>query len=225
MMHTKINAQSTTHFKHNFSLTDVIIHNVETRFQGFFKIDCYQLSHKLFNGGQSDILSREIFERGDAVVLMPYDAKLDKVILLEQFRPGAIREGETPWLLEFVAGMFNADEEPEDVAIREAEEEAGLIIPSDDLISILSYFSSPGGMSEKIHLYAACIDTSKLRNDKSVYGLEGENEDILVHIMPRSEAMTLLSQGKINTAATIIGLQWLALNYQSLQAKALTGGY
>jgi len=225
MMHTKINAQSTTHFKHNFSLTDVIIHKVETRFQGFFKIDCYQLSHKLFNGGQSDMLSREIFERGDAVVLMPYDAKLDKVILLEQFRPGAIREGETPWLLEFVAGMFNADEDPEDVAIREAEEEAGLIIPSDDLISILSYFSSPGGMSEKIHLYAACIDTSKLRNDKSVYGLDGEGEDILVHIMPRSEAMTLLSQGKINTAATIIGLQWLALNYQSLQANALTGGY
>ena len=225
MMHTKINPQSKTRLKHKFSLTDVTIHNVETRFQGFFKIDCYQLSHKLFNGGQSDILSREIFERGDAVVLMPYDAKLDKVILLEQFRPGAIREGETPWLLEFVAGMFNANENPEDVAVREAEEEAGLIIPSDDLISILSYFSSPGGMSEKIHLYAACIDTSKLNNDKSVYGLDGENEDILVHIIPRSEAMTLLSQGKINTAATIIGLQWLALNYQSLQAKALTGGY
>jgi len=223
-MHTKINSQSKTVFKHNFSLTDVIIHNVETRFQGFFKIDCYQLSHKLFNGGQSDILSREIFERGDAVVLMPYDAKLDKVILLEQFRAGAIREGETPWLLEFVAGMFNANENPEDVAVREAEEEAGLIIPSDELISIMSYFSSPGGMSEKIHLYAACIDISKLNNDNPVYGLEDEGEDILVHIMPRSEAMALLSEGKINNAATIIGLQWLALNYQSLQATVSNRG-
>jgi ADP-ribose pyrophosphatase len=224
MMNTKINPQSKTRFKHNFSLDDVTIHSVETRFQGFFKIDCYQLSHKLFNGEQSDILRREIFERGDAVVLMPYDAKLDKVILIEQFRPGAIREGETPWLLEFVAGMFNANENPEDAAIREAEEEAGLIIPPDELISILSYFSSPGGMSEKIHLYAACIDSSELNNDNVVFGLEDEGEDILVHTVSRNEAMALLSQGKINNAATIIGLQWLALNYQALQAKASSGG-
>tara|TARA_B110000908_G_scaffold119686_1_gene140280 strand:+ start:1774 stop:2445 length:672 start_codon:yes stop_codon:yes gene_type:complete len=223
-MNTKKN-QPITRFKHNYSLKDLTIHNVETRFQGFFKIDCYQLSHKLFNGSQSDILSREIFERGDAVVLMPYDAKLDQVVLLEQFRPGAIREGDTPWLLEFVAGMFNLNENPEDVAIREAEEEAGLIIPSDDLINIMSYFSSPGGMSEKIHLYAACIDSSELNNDNAVYGLEGEGEDILVHIMPRSEAMALLSQGRINNAATIIALQWLALNYQSLQDQILNGDH
>ena len=222
MMNTK-KTLTTTRFKHKYSLQDLTIHRMKTCFQGFFNLDCYQLSHKLFNGGQSDILSREIFERGDAVVLMPYDALLDQVILLEQFRPGAIREDHNPWLLEFVAGMFNKDENPEDVAIREAEEEAGLIIPADQLINIMSYFSSPGGTSEKIHLYAACIDSTALINEDEIYGLQEEGEDILLHIMPRSEAMTLLSQGKINNAATIIGLQWLALNYHSLQAKALSG--
>ena len=199
-----------------FTPEDVIEHVKETKYQGFFKINEYHVSHKLFNGGFSKVLKREIFERGDAVVLLPYDPARDTVVLQEQFRPGVLRSGEYPWLLEFVAGMFGEGESAGEVAVREAKEEANLDIREADLVPVLKYFSSPGGMSEYIHLYAARIDSADVGG---VYGLEEEGEDIRVHVVARAEAMRLLENGKINNAATIIGLQWLALNYQKLQTS------
>ena len=196
-----------------FSHKDATTHKITNKYQGFFKLDEYHISHKLFRGGESDLLNREIFERGDAVVLMPYDPIHDTVLLLEQFRPGAIRDNESPWLLEFVAGMFDENEMPEQVAIREAEEEAGLVLNQSALIPVMKYFSSPGGMTERIHLYAAKTDLSAIAG---VHGLPEEGEDILAHVLSRSEAIDLLVQGKITNAATIIGLQWLALNYSQL---------
>ncbi|WDE13016.1 NUDIX domain-containing protein [Thalassomonas haliotis] len=200
--------------REQFSSEDVIEHAKETKYQGFFKINEYHISHRLFNGGFSKVLTREVFERGDAVVLLPYDPVNDSVVLLEQFRPGVLRSGASPWLLEFVAGMFDEGESAGEVAVREAKEEADLDIKEADLVPVLKYFSSPGGMSEYIHLYAARVDSSDVGG---VYGLEQEGEDIRVQVFPRTQALQLLEKGKISNAATIIGLQWLALNYQKLQ--------
>ncbi|MEW6982377.1 NUDIX domain-containing protein [Colwelliaceae bacterium 6471] len=197
-----------------YSHRNVEVLDIKTKYQGFFKLDEYHLSHQLFSGEQSTVLTREIFERGDAVVLVLYDPALDNVILLEQFRPGAIRNESTPWMLEFVAGMFDDNESPIDVAVREAKEEADLDVTADDIVPVMNYFSSPGGMSECIHMFAARVDS---RNIAGVHGLEEEGEDILLHVMSREQANTLLTQGKIANAATIIGLQWLTLNYAKLQ--------
>ncbi len=194
---------------------DVSISAIETRYQGFFSINEYQLTHKLYSGEQSAQIKREMFERGDAVVLLPYDPVEDKVLLIEQFRPGALRTCESPWLLEFIAGMFNEDESPIEVAIREAKEEADITLCETDLTPIMKYLSSPGGMSECIHLYLAKIDSNQVAVGE-VFGLAHENEDILLHLVDRTDAFELLAQGKITNAATIIGLQWLALNYQAL---------
>ena len=184
------------------------------QYHGFFKINEYQVTHKLFNGAYSDSLSREIFERGDAVVVVPYDPIKDQVVLVEQFRAGALKGDNSPWLLEFVAGMFDDNESPEDVAIREAQEEANLIIEKSALIPVMKFFPSPGGTSECIHLYAAKVDAT---NVGGIYGLPEEGEDILVHVMARTKALALLAEGKIYNAATVIGLQWLALNYQQFE--------
>lgn len=199
-----------------FDDKDVILHQVETKYQGFFKIAQYQVSHRLFHGGYSKQLSREIFERGDAVVLMPYDPLRDKVILIEQFRPGAMGREQSPWLLEFIAGMFDGDELPTEVAIREAKEEANITVAHHDLEFIMTYLSSPGGTSECLHLYTANVDSANLGG---VFGLPEEGEDILVHAIDRQQAMALLAAGKINNASTIIGLQWLALNFSELRQR------
>lgn len=199
-----------------FSKKDYFVKKIENCFQGFFKMDRYHLKHKLFSGGETEFMTREIFERGDAVVMMPYDPVNDLVVMQEQFRPGAIRALENPWLLEFVAGMFGENESPVDVAVREAKEEANLDIDEEDVHFIQHYLSSPGGMSEAIHLYYGLLDAS---NAGGIYGLDEEHEDIKVHVLPRVEALKLLSEGKINNASTIIALQWLALNYQDLQVK------
>lgn len=198
-----------------FSHKDMSIDNIEPKFQGFFTINEYKVKHQLFEGGQSKSLTREIFERGDAVVLMPYDPINDCVVIIEQFRLGAIRS-DTPWQLEFIAGMFGKDEEPIEVAIREAKEEANLDINEQDIIEVTTFFPSPGGTSECIYLFAAKVDST---NVGGVYGLEEEGEDILVHVLPREDAMNLLAEGAISNASTIIGLQWLQLNYINLQEE------
>jgi len=198
-----------------FQQTDTEVVAVTTKYHGFFKLNEYQLNHKLYSGQQSETFSREIFERGDAVVVVLYDVERDKILLLEQFRVGAIRTGETPWMLEFVAGMFDEGETAVDVAIRETKEEANITISADTLLPVMEYLSSPGGTTERIHLYWSNFDSSLVQSG-SIYGLPEEHEDILLHIVDRAEAMTLLAQGKISNAATVIGLQWLALNYQNL---------
>lgn len=197
-----------------YSEHDITLESKVTKYSGFFKLDQYHVRHRLFDGGMSELISREIFERGDAVVLMPYDPKTDSLVLIEQFRPGAIRANETPWLLEFIAGMFSPNESPLDVAIREAKEEANLDLKPEDLTPIMKYLSSPGGMTEQIHLFVGIVNS---KGASGVHGLDDENEDILVHVVKREQAMTLLSQGKITNAATIIGLQWLQLNYLNLK--------
>jgi ADP-ribose pyrophosphatase len=198
-----------------YNQNDVSITAINTQYQGFFKLDEYQLKHKLFSNKFSNEITREVFERGDAVVVMLYDPKHDNLLLLEQFRAGALRTEKTPWLIEFVAGMFNSDESPIDVAIREAKEETNITLRPENVKPIMKYLSSPGGMSECIHLYWAEFDSTRVTSG-SVHGLDEENEDILLHLTSRVEALALLNEGKIINAATIVGLQWLAMNYQHL---------
>lgn len=196
--------------KNNVSIT-----SVQTKYQGFFKMEEYHLNHKLFSGKTSNDFTRELFERGDAVVVLLYDTDKDKLLLLEQFRAGALRTEKTPWLLEFVAGMFDSNESPVDVAIRETQEEASITLDPQGVKPIMKYLSSPGGTSECIHLYWSNFDSDQVIPG-SIYGLEDENEDILLHLIKREEALALMEDGKIVNASTIIGLQWLALNYQHL---------
>lgn len=211
-MNENINKADLLRFTHK----DIQLKERVRKYAGFFNLDQYVLQHKLYSGELSDEINREVFERGDAVVLIPYDPVLDQVILIEQFRPGAIRAGDTPWMLEFIAGMFEEGEQPIEVAIREAKEEANLNINANNVTKVMKYLSSPGGMSEAIYLYLATVESS---NVGGIYGLSEEGEDILVHVLKREQAMELLAQGKIANAATIIGLQWLTLNYEKLIKK------
>lgn len=196
----------------NFDKKDVKVLSCEPLYQGFFKCNKYTLQHKLFSGEWSEPLQREFFERGKAVALLAYDKNLDKVVLLEQFRFGAMDHKDSPWLLELIAGMVEEGEEMQEVAKREAEEEAGLKI--HDCQFMLSYYVSPGGTTETIDLFIANIDSREVQ--EGVYGLADEGEDIRVHIVDRALAYQWLESGKINNAATIIALQWLELHKDNL---------
>ena len=80
-------------------------------FQGFYKLDKVHLRHELFAGGMGREISRELFVRHDAVCVLPYDPLRDEVVLIEQFRVGALGKTETPWLIELVAGLIDKDAE------------------------------------------------------------------------------------------------------------------
>lgn len=194
-----------------FSVKDVQILSKETLYQGFFKMVKYAFKHKLFEGGWSDVVVREVFERGHAIAVLPYDPVLDKFVMIEQVRIGALPTSSSPWLIEVVAGIIDEGETPEDVCYREAKEEADLDIKK--LHKALSYLSSPGGTTERLHIYIGLVDAS---NAGGVHGLENESEDILVHTVPTSVALGWINQGKIDNSATLIALQWFAMNKQQV---------
>lgn len=195
-----------------FKASDVKVEKRETVFQGFFRMDKLWLTHPRFDGRDMPVFTRELFIRGDATCVLPYDPERDEVVLLEQFRLGAMGRGQSPWLLELVAGMNEAGETPEDVAQREGQEEAGLTFSS--LEKICNYLVSPGGTTELIHLYCGRISTESAGG---LFGVEHEHEDIRAHVVSADEAIAMIADGRINNAAAIIALQWLQLNRPRLR--------
>jgi len=188
----------------------------ETCFQGFYRLDRLRLRHQQFEGGMGPVLTRELFVRPDAVCVLPYDPLKDTVVLVEQFRIGALKKSERPWLLELVAGIIDTNETPEVVARREAIEEAGLVL--SELWPLHCYYPSPGGSDERVHLFVGRCDS---QNTGGIHGLAEEGEDIRVQVLPLAEALQACTDGRINNAASLLALSWLALNREQVRKQWL----
>ncbi|WP_322520754.1 NUDIX domain-containing protein [Guyparkeria halophila] len=192
----------------------------ETLYRGFFSLQRYRLRFEYFDGSWSEPIEREIFERGHAVAVLPYDPERGEVVLIEQFRPGALDAPTGPWLAEIVAGMVEPGESAEDVARRESDEEAGLAI--DELYPLTRYWVSPGGTTESIYLFLARVNTAEIDRDgdglvDGRFGLDHEHEDIRVRVVPIEQALADVEGGRIVAAAPVIALLWL--DRLRLQAK------
>jgi len=186
----------------------------EAMYQGFFSLNRYQVQHSLFAGGWSEVLTRELFQRGNCVAVLLYDPDTDKVVIIEQFRMGPMGQDnvrEKAWLLEIVAGAIEEGETVEAVAYRESEEEAGCAVQEMRLIN--EFYTSPGGTSEKISLFYGRIDATAVGG---IHGLDHEHEDILVSTVSFAEAYAMIEDGRIESAIPIIAIQWLALNKHKL---------
>jgi ADP-ribose pyrophosphatase len=166
---------------------------------GFFRLVSYRLRHQLYRGGWSHPLTRELFERGHAAAILPYDPVRDEIVLIEQFRVGAIHDQQGAWLIEIVAGIIESGESAQDVVRREAVEESGC--PVRDIEPIYHYFVSPGGTSETISLYCGRVDASEAGG---IFGRSDEGED-------------MIGDGRIRAASPIMAIQWLALNRERLR--------
>jgi ADP-ribose pyrophosphatase len=190
------------------------ITNHDIVFRGYFRMEKYDLQHEKFGGGWTDTFQREVFERGSAVAVLPYDPQCDRVVLIEQFRVGAIGAMERPWLKEIVAGIIEPDESMQEVAQRETMEEAGCEILA--LEKITQYFVSPGGTTEQCALYCARVDSAGVGG---IHGLDHEFEDILVEVVDLAQARQWLEDGTLNSAASIIAMQWLLFNRDRLRRE------
>ncbi len=197
-----------------FTRDDVEIRKAEPLYQGFFRMLGYEFRHRLFGGGWSHWHRREIFDRGHAAVALLYDPRRDQVVLVRQFRIGAMATSSDPWLYELVAGMVEEGEDPQQVAIRETLEESGL--KAARVEPVLSYLASPGGTSERLHIFLVEVDASQAGG---IHGLDEEGEDIAVLAVPREQAIAMLDEGEIDNAASVIGLQWLARKHEEVRRK------
>ena len=178
----------------------------------FLTLARYHLRHRLFSGEWSEIYPCEMLERYSAAAVLPYDPKLDRVILIEQFRAGSIHNKETAWLIEIPAGVITDNISPEDTARHETIEEAGCTLLS--LAPICEYYVSPGGSNEYLHLYCGIVDASSAGG---IHGLASEHENIRVLNLSSDEAFAKLRAGEIKTSPAIISLLWLQSNRDRLK--------
>jgi ADP-ribose pyrophosphatase len=188
--------------------------DAETKANGFLPLKRYRLQHSLFAGGQSAELIRERVEGYRAASMLPYDPVRDEVVLVEQFRIGAMEDPAGAWILEVVGGIISGAQSSEQVARQEAMEEAGCEV--GELLPICEFMVSPGTSSERISLFCGRVDSTTA---DGIHGVDAEGEDIRVVVMSADDAIAGITTGRINSTASIIALQWLALNRAELKER------
>jgi len=185
----------------------VEIHRNERLYEGFFTLHRTELSFEKFNGDMSRPVTRLAVERGDAAAVLCYHSLKRTILLVKQFRfPMYLADPGQAWLLEVVAGSIEAGQQPEETALREIEEEIGYAVPEKKLRYVTTCCPSPGGLTERIHLYLADVHTGVKKNNGG--GLEEETEDIQVVELDYAEAFAKTANGEIRDAKSLICLLW-----------------
>jgi len=185
----------------------VYLDRLERVWDGFFQLLRATVRFEKLDGSTSAPMERLVFERGDSVAVLLYDAALDQVILAQQLRvPVYLREG-TGWLLEIVAGTLEPGRTPEEVVRSEALEEVGYCLEA--LQPIATVYLSPGACTERIHIYIAQVSAEQRVAVGG--GLPASGEDIRVCAVAFAEALAMARDGRIRDAKTVLALQYLAL--------------
>ena len=195
---------------------DLDIIHAETGFARHLRVDVVHFRHRLFAGGWSGERVFDVVRRGAAVSVLLYDPDRDSIVFVEQFRLAPLYGGRSPWQVENVAGLIDAeDETPEEVALREIREESNLE-PLGPLIPIQRILPASGTLDEVIWLYCARVDST---DAAGLYGLADEHEDIRVTVKTLAEAEAMLHCGQIESGHTLIALYWLLRHRDRLRRE------
>ena len=205
------------------AVTDAVeVLDKQPAYSGYFRLDRYRLRHRLYEGGWGQPFERELFERGHAVSVVLYDPDRDVLVLIEQFRIGAFVAGRqpglqgafSPWLIEIVAGIIDEGETAEEVARREAMEEAGCEITHLERICLI--LTSPGGSSETVEFFLGLTEAPEAGG---IHGLDDEHEDIRVIVAPPGDVYAWIDQGRIVNGPALVGLQWFRVHHHRLRER------
>ncbi len=196
---------------------DVEVAAFRQPYAGFFAVEEHDISWRRFDGRMTPPVTRASFVSADAVVVLPYDPLRDRVLVVEQFRIGAFVRGDPqPWLLEPVAGRIDGGETPEECALRETVEEAGLTLRG--LVAGPGCYASPGAKTEYLYSFVGLADLPD--GSGGIAGLEAETEDIRGHVIPFARLIELIDSGEVDLAPLIVLAYWLDRQRPRLRAEA-----
>lgn len=186
---------------------DVAARATRRPYARFFGVQEDDLAFRRFDGSASPVVTRAGFVMGDAVTVLPWDPRRDRVLVVEQFRYGPWLRGDpNPWSLEPIAGRIDPGETPEAAARREAAEEAGLDLGA--LHPVGRYYPSPGAVTEFLISYVAEADLPD--SAAGIAGLAAEAEDIRAHVIPFERLMELVATGEAANGPLVLTALWLA---------------
>ena len=197
---------------------DVTIVGAERVWDRRTKLDIVRFRHRRFDGTMSETRTWEVWRRGRAAAILPYDPVRDAVVLIEQFRFPALVAGCDPVLVELPAGMCDGDEPPETTAAREIEEEMHLT--ASGLTPIGTFILTAGGADETCAVYVGRVAAPPAGPDglvPMVGGLASEHEDIRVRVWDAAKAEAAAFAGRIPNSIAALGLMWLAANRARLR--------
>ena len=180
--------------------------------QGFMKLAKFTVQHERFDGSMIGPFTREIVMRTTAVGVLPYDPVADKFLLIEQFRLAAHLGNMPAWQREVIAGISDRDESPEDLARREAIEEANCKVT--DLVEMTRFLPTPGMTNEVLILYCGRMDSAQATG---IHGLATEHEDIRSTLYDGKDIPALLENGTTGNGPLMIALYWMQANRERLR--------
>jgi len=184
----------------------VRVKEVRTLSDEYYTLKSVTFEYRRANG-EWQTQSREIFDRGNAATLLPYNLATRTVVLVRQFRYPPYVNGHDDLMIEAAAGMLD-DASPETRIRAEAEEETGYRL--GEVRKIFEAFMSPGAVTEKLHFFVAEYEASMRVGAGG--GIADEGEDIEVLELPIDSALAMIADGRIADAKTIMLLQYAALN-------------
>ena len=182
------------------------VRKVETLSDRHYRLNEVEFDYRRGNG-EWQTQKREVFDRGHAATLLPYNLANRTVVLTRQFLVPPYLAGHDDFMIEAAAGMLD-DETPEKRIRAEAEEEIGYRL--HDVRKVFEAFMSPGSVTEKLHFFVAEYDAAMRVGDGG--GLAEEGEDIEVLELSIEQALAMITDGRIVDAKTIMLLQYAALN-------------
>jgi ADP-ribose pyrophosphatase len=198
---------------------DVIIVSQQRAWSGRFAVDLIRFRHRCFDGTMSDPRTWELWRRGRAVALIPYDPITDSVVMIEQFRLPALAAGIEPVMIELPAGLIEDGEPVEAAMHRELQEE--MRMTADCLQRIGGYLLSAGSSDELLDLYVGRVRAPESGPD-GIVGLAGaaiEGEDIRIRVWPADKAIALALEGRLANSVTTLGLLWLSAKRDILRQQ------
>jgi len=197
---------------------DTLIESQQRVWDGRFPLDVVRFRHRRFDGTLSGTRTWELWRRGRAAAVLPYDPDSDQVVLIEQYRLPALAAGIDPVLVELPAGLCDAGETPEHTARREMLEEMAL--PVTTLHPIGDFLLTPGGADELCALYLGRVVAPPADADGIVghAGLADEHEDIRTRVWPAARAIEAALAGRFANSVTTLGLLWLAARHDAMRA-------